>query len=830
MYMAKRLFFSSKTGNDQGGIIPDDVIDFSRFNRNPIVLREHEWKEDPLGLWTDIQRSAAGWSGIPVFHALTPESERTKKLYDGDWIRGASIGGLAIWKTNAADQYVLDKNGFRQCLKFILYEISIVTLPSNPDAVTDEPVALSARVYDQGELNSIEQSITTLSSKFYNNMEKGNDPVENTTQTAAGSPEPAASAAAEPAARPVEGEGRITLSANDLPGFLGKIIGSVKAALGIDTNAAISAPAHKDVPVSTKTDKDVAEPQPAPTGLSAVAEKAKSKAESKLEAAEKAVKKAEQAKEKAEAENASEEDKAEHQKSMEAAKQAVNEAEEAQADYENAKKGEDKGEKNTNTAAPNITINVSMKPEKKTLEELKADNVKLAAKPQARVMSIGNGQTFSQLAADKGEGERILNRVMTRDAGEKNFADYAAVLNSILADGKYAALHEKMRLHSNVTEGQLEAYRQNTGTRGIGLTLKELAAQLNAGHVEIWDRSTNSMKEISTLSSTDNALASPALNTIEWLPLAIFKMFPTTSWKNEINIFPAQMTGANTGIIWANVAANPTIYKGNQPANPADYSYNDVAVGLALTPYWMQPMRWTPLTMHQLRYDQQGTGWAQAFAVLNATIDDNLIYSLAAQVPAGSVVLTSGISGVSTTPITFNIAGANDPNAFYWNPAFTGKLNAPTLNDIITLEQLYKKQNFELGAERPYLVMDSTADALISKDPETKSLLTRWVNADGADMPKFKHTILNERSRVAIYDPATKQVKDPGAVIPATSVSACLGFVPSKVGMGLGMLDVFMVQDPSNYGYKMSADIRVGATGLYDDKSGLSLLTYSAAV
>jgi hypothetical protein len=46
--------------------------------------------------------------------------------------------------------------------------------------------------------------------------------------------------------------------------------------------------------------------------------------------------------------------------------------------------------------------------------------------------------------------------------------------------------------------------------------------------------------------------------------------------------------------------------------------------------------------------------------------------------------------------------------------------------------------------------------------------------------------------------------------------------------MGLGMLDVFMIQDPTNYGYKMSADLRMGIAPLRADGTGLSLLTYAA--
>ena len=212
------------------------------------------------------------------------------------------------------------------------------------------------------------------------------------------------------------------------------------------------------------------------------------------------------------------------------------------------------------------------------------------------------------------------------------------------------------------------------------------------------------------------------------------------------------------------------------------------------------------------------TGWAQAFAKWAAVMDDDLLYTLASTVPAASTVFTSGLG--------FNIAGASSPDAFYWNPAFVGNLAKPLLNDIITIEQIYNRQNFNLDEQKPVLVIDPTMDSYISKDPETKSLLTRWINADGADLLKFKHTILNQRSRVAVYDPATAAVKDPEGVIPATAVSSAVGFIPSQVGIGLGMLDVFMIQDPSNYGYKMSADIRIGIKPLRSDFAGTSLLTY----
>lgn len=842
--MAKRIIFTTRTPNDQGGIIEDSCIDFSRFNKNPVVLREHKWTEDPLGLWTEIKKESNGWSGVPVFHGLTDESRTAKVLYEGGWLRAASIGGEAVWKTNNAGQYILNKDGNRICERFYLYEISIVTLPSNEDAVQTEEVNLSTRIYEPGEIENINNSLSKLSSKFYQSMakEKEATPNQSTPQTTN------LVSSSDPAARPLsEDGGRISLSANELPGFLERIFNTVRSVF------TIVPPAPKEIPESTVPGKDFINPQPQTIGLKAkTAEKAKAKAEEAREAAEKAVSKAEAAKKKAVAEDATEAAKSDYQVCMEEAEKALSKAEEAEAAYkklladseeENAdddetEEGEANEEQEEKAAkkAPSkkSTNSTGMKPVKKTLEELRSEKTKLAAPPtetaaqRAKVLREAGGKTFSQLTTDKGEGRAVLNRVMTKDAGQKDLSDYSIVLNSIINDGKYSAFREKVRIMMNVPESALKSLQSNPNGR-VGFSLEQLSAQLNSGQIEMMGRD-YVMRTITRLNSSDDSLASPALSAIEWLPLAINKLFPSTSWKNEVPIFPATLTGNNLGIIWANVAADPAVYRGNKPMNPADYTYEDEAVSLRLIPYWLQPMKWSPMSMHMLRYDQMGTGWAQAFAKWNAVMDDDMIYTLASTVPPGSIVKSTGISGYATAPATFNISGATDPNSFIWNPSFAGSLMKPVLNDVVVLEQIYNKQNFNLEetGERCVLIMDPTMDRFLTQDPETKSLLTRWVNADGVDLLRFKHTTLHSRSRVAIFDPATNQVKDPTAVIPSTSVSAGVGFIPGQVGMGLGMLDVFMIQDPSSYGYKMSADIRLGIVPLRKNYNGTTLFTYSA--
>jgi hypothetical protein len=801
----KRIYFTTETANDQGGVIPNAVIDFSRFNANPVVLKEHVWSSDPIGLWSDIKLDAKGYSGVPIFHKLTDASKETAALYEGGWLRACSIGGEAIWATNGAGQLKLDKNGNKVCEKFYLYEISIVTLPSNEDATQVEPVALAAHIYEESEIDNLTRTITTLSSKFSLNNKTNTmaDEVKEVVETT-----PTTLAADKQ-------------DGSTLPKWLKDIIGLGGSVSGAKKETFEEAPAPKGTPDSSLPKKiDVGQPNEQDIKLKAKAEKAKKleEAKSKLE---KATKKLEEAKAKAEKEDATEECKAEYDACKMEADDAMKACEKAEADTDEEEDGEEKDKKTKNSSKPVL----------KSTEQLKAE-YKMATTPtvrtanDAKVKSYG-GKTFTQLMASTDNRDKELVERAKQGKQHSEISEYAAVLSSIIADPKYKAVVEKTRI-LNTSMSQMQDSNVNVNGRIGGTTLHSIMGELQRGEVSVMGAN-GQMTQRTTLNSTDNALASPALNTIEWLSLAIFQLFPTTSWKNDIPMFGAQYTGANTGVIWANISAAPAVYKGAKPSTTV-YTYGDIPVSLALTPYWLQPMQWQPLAMHQLRYDQMGTGWAQAFMLLNATIDDTLLYTLASTVPAGSVVATSGISGYQTLPQTVTIGGTAAYNKFYYNQTYAGSLVAPVLNDIVNIEQLYASQNFALEAEKATLVADPIMIASLNKDPETKSLLTRWVNSNGGGtFTKFKNTILNERSRTIIVDPASgNQVKDPSGIIPSTAISAGLAFIPSHIGIGIGMLDVFMVQDPVNYGYTMSADIRMGIVPLMANFNGTAILNYGA--
>lgn len=877
----QRIVFSTSTPNDQGFIIPDDVINFDRYRKNPVILKQHNWNEPPIGLMSDIRYDEGlGWTGIPNFHRLTQDSREYADMWEAGYLKACSIGGYKELETTGrmlkdkdGKQYPepkLDADGLGRAKLFDLYEISMVTIPSNEDAVG----LLAAKCYDTIDLSDILEQITTLSSKF---METNvQETAEEKALRLAKEQEQSNKEQAKLAA--------VTQKGDELPPVIKEAIADGKTKTGFGSavvdlfKAAVQALASMSddkpkedgkglgaapTPGKPEAAEKVIDPtyEPFDKKLPEIPNKLgvlkESLNKAKLEA-EDDIEEMEAAKECAEKMDASAEDKEKYEAAKKKAEQSLQKVNKLAAKLKAADDDEDDEEEDRDededkddpkakekakekskekakerSEAKEKSTHSAQKPtgiRMKTQAELQSQ-YELAAKPshQAKVKQLSAGVTLSQLKADKEVGLRIYNRVRTKDAGEKSIEDYAVVLNAMMNESKYSAVIERTRIMQNVNEAQLGAYRSNPAVR-TGMDTKELAAKLNAGYIDMMTPQ-NTMREITQLTATDNFLASPDLLAVEFLDLAIFKLFPTTSWKNEIPIFAAQETGNNTGLIWANITAQPGITKGVQPTYATPYTYTDTAVSLNLTPYWLQPMLWTPLTMHQLRYDQMSTGWAQAFAYWGAVMDDNLLYTLASTVPQSSIVYSSGLSGqIPATPVTFTIAKANDPNAFYWNPSFRGTLNLPTLNDVISIEQIYSKQNFELQNEIPYLVTDPTADALIAKNTQTQSLLTRWVNADGADLLKFKHTVLNSRSRVVIFDPVTQQVKDPNGIIPSTAVSAMLGFIPSQVALGLGMLDVFMVQSPTDYGYKMSADIRIGAVPLRADFSGTSLLTYGPSL
>lgn len=802
---AKRIVFTNENPNSHGIIVRDNTIDFSRYNINPIILGNHDWKSLPIGRMTDIRKESVGYSGIPQFHGITEESKVYQQLYEQGWLSTSSIGGMMTFRKDLKGKQVkddkgnviatLNEQGYMETEYVDLYEISLPAIPSNPTAATEEALAQTFDCvnYQNEEIENITGKLVTLSSELETlnlvTMAKKKEDEAVVEQVAEVQAEKSAEETATtkpPKVRAVRLSGAFDM--------IRDLISLAKVTLQHPEGE------YGDMPIEQEPEKAVEK--------SSVEMAEKESVEVEVEIDKK------------------EEEKVEE---TEACKNEVTASVAEPVEVVNEVKQE---EVTLSVADSQKEVKMSEIPQMKSAEEL--TNLNLAAAPDNKI-NFKPGVTFTQLSADKGEGEQIIARVLSANKEGKQINDYSVVLNALMADPKYKPFIENTRFHLNANMEDMESTRSTLDKvdrkHSFGVSFKEVAERLNQGVVLGIDWKAGNKDARRTTFSTDSAFSSLDTTAVEWLPTVIFALFPKRSWREDIPVFSIYNTERNLGIIWTQIAANAAVYRGTVSIPVAHYTYSDTAVGLKLVPYWLQPTRWTPLDMHLKRYDMFSTGMEQNLRNMNAKIDDDLLYTLGAGALANSRILYTGGPIDSTQPSNFTIgSGGNGVDAFYFNSAFSGSLLKPGFNDIMKIEQAFSYQNFDLEQEKTVLIGDSITYSYLKQDKATQSMLTRWINENGSDVQKISHTKLHERSRVVAYDPTGGTIIDTnaaGAVIPATTQSANLAIVPSQVGIGLGMIDVFFVQDPANYGFVHSMNMRTGIRGLRSDYKGVTLYAYS---
>ncbi len=901
------LNFTDETPNDQGSIIPNEALDFTRYMVNPVILLEHDWHSRAIGMMRDIHydKEMKSWKGFPDFHELSDDSRLAKAMYDSGYLVSASIGGEMILKTKdttnpfgdlTREPYV-NEDGYMIAEKFIVFEISLPTLPSNYRALTDDALKkeseaikmgvaeasrnLKMKIFQTEETENVFSQIVTLAKTIKEpsqapviNKQTENEMTDEEKKAKKEADRIAAEEAKQAAEDAKKDKSNHVILESKLPAWVQRLI-EKQGILGAAFGKLYDDPDDDDKPQTRKpTGKGDLTDQPKPTGLSAKEAKKKAEdarkkadaAEEKVKAckeayedaeegeekvrfkkeleeaeerAKKACKDAEDAEEEAKKaakkeadEEADEEAKSKKEADEEAKKhEAEEEAKKHEADEEARKKAEADEE-----AGKKSKQSMSANPEKQTRTELEAKNTLAPDPDKTRKIIARDGVTFSALRKDLKDGQAILNRVFSGEKSNKEIGDYAIILNSIMNDPKYSAIAKQCRFFMSSNQDTYKEQRSAVNaqpTMKAGTSFADMAARLTSGHTV--GLSAGQLVKKTTL-TTDGEFASLDTTAVEWLTLILYKLFPSEDWKNEIPVLAADQTGRNLGVIWTNITAAPTIYRGTYPGgSDTDYIYSDTAVGMKLVPYWLEPMLWKPLSMHMLRYDQMATGWIQGLATLNAQIGDDLLYTLAYNTYLNKptmLVYTGGWGTASASASqTFNIP--NSGSKFIFNSSFAGDLVKPGYNDILAIEEAFQNQYYDLPNERPVLVVDSAMNRYIKSDPETKSLLTRWVNDEGAELVKISHTLLHERARVAAFDLPSVTVVDTHAsapVVPATTMSMGMAFIASQVAIGLGLIDVFMIQDPTYFGYRMSCDLRINISALRSDYTGCCMYTYGTGL
>lgn len=136
-----RLTLSTEALNSHGFWVCTSGISLDRFLKNPIMLYNHhrtiEGKVDemlPIGVWKDLQISDRGeLTAEPVFDESEEFALRIKSKVEQGILKACSIG-ISVVETSTDPGMLLPGQTYPTVTKCELKEVSIVDIPSNPEA------------------------------------------------------------------------------------------------------------------------------------------------------------------------------------------------------------------------------------------------------------------------------------------------------------------------------------------------------------------------------------------------------------------------------------------------------------------------------------------------------------------------------------------------------------------------------------------------------------------------------------------------------------------------------------------------------------------------
>ena len=134
--------FANEKARD-GVSIDSDTIDFSNYEKNPVVLYAHDFMGRtesgglPIGRTLKLVRAADGQIRADFeFLDGDPFAARVRNAWDRGFLRGASIG----WRTTCPSE---------RAPKSELLEWSIVAVPADPDALRDAYHSIISALIDE---------------------------------------------------------------------------------------------------------------------------------------------------------------------------------------------------------------------------------------------------------------------------------------------------------------------------------------------------------------------------------------------------------------------------------------------------------------------------------------------------------------------------------------------------------------------------------------------------------------------------------------------------------------------------------------------------------
>lgn len=730
MAKIRRQVLSNETQNDKGFITLNSAIKWSRFNQNPMLLLEHD-TERPVGrvedikLMTNPETKKEEWTGVLKFNN-TPRGREVKLMYEEGGYNGVSIRGAAT---------KVKKGGRVYATEFDLYEVSIVALPSNPDAVVryydfgDDQIRLSTILVEEMD-GSKEISIESLSASddaLINNFINMNPENENKVVQ-------------ESVAEDT------SLAIGD--GVRDQVAGSLNRA----RNTIQSFPERPAGNEDTDTDFNLWE------AMRAIFRYGR-------------------------------DGRSRHV--------GLNTADTSE--------GTDKIVSNDGDPRP-----ITAKEEPVALSVEPAVAEKFAPAPEKLdshkvvVKDMANKTVMEFLSSDEGrfnmrEIGNFSRKVMHGETTWDN-PENGGVRDRIVALSGMMANDEVIKTWFAHTTFDVDGGRQ--------IPIMETCEKLASG--------------VNSRNFVDNT---PDLGMIIWTNMFYRLLLPDNSWAR----YTQKASGYDrAGIIWVQSAINPGRYFGNRPPlNAPNYLYDDIARGLSTKVFSLQPIVWQDANTDILAYDDRAYGTSEALRIVSEDIHQ---YSLQRYATEASEI-------VPMTGPELNAAGN-----FPINTAAAGNITTPNVSDLNSLTAKFINEDFAPDRYRGTLILDAYYAKNFKEDSKVTSILEKPAGRVDPTFTQFDAWSIYSRSRVVPYNTATSAVLDgqnyytgtvaddgtitnaTPPVFPATVYGAGIAFIPSQVIMALGNVNVHMVTDPNNYGWKMSMDVRYAAGVAREDGVGVKIL------
>lgn len=131
--MGKRVRLTNDSLNSYGYRVLTAGVDVSQYERNPLLLYMHE-RGKVIGVMKDIRVEDGEITGEPCFDEATELSRQCKKQWDFGSLRMVSIG-FDVLETSGDPKYLLEGQKRPTVTKSRIYEVSVVDIGANDDAI-----------------------------------------------------------------------------------------------------------------------------------------------------------------------------------------------------------------------------------------------------------------------------------------------------------------------------------------------------------------------------------------------------------------------------------------------------------------------------------------------------------------------------------------------------------------------------------------------------------------------------------------------------------------------------------------------------------------------